>query len=176
MGADATPFLLRTARRTGAITRADFEARREAWRRSWSARMTPVTTNFLWLHGYAAMVDGPDDARAAVAALPRFSPLPPFRPAARVDLDVGRTFLLAGRVDEALTWLEGAAAQCGILWDGIEHMQTLLALGEARAARGDRAGACAAYGEVATRWADARPRSRTAEQARAAAATLGCGR
>jgi serine/threonine-protein kinase len=176
MGADATPFLLRTARRTGAITRADFEARREAWRRSWAARMTPVTTNFLWLHGYAAMVDGPADARAAMDALPRFSPLPPFRPAARVDLDVGRAFLLAGRVDEALTWLERAAARCDILWDGLEHVQTVLALGDARAAHGDKPGACAAYGEVTTRWAEARPRSLSAERARAAAEALGCGR
>jgi len=175
MAGDATPFLLLTAVRTGAMTRVDFEVQREAWRRAWRARMTPVTKNFLWLHGYAAMVDSADDARAALAALPQYQPLPPFRPEARVDAEVGRTFLLAGRAVDAVTWLERATATCYLLGRPMQHVHAVLALGDARAAKGDKAGACAAYGEVLARWGKAKPRSTSAEQARAKREALGCG-
>lgn len=128
------------------------------------------------MHGYAAMVDSVADARAALDVLPRYQPLPPFRPASMADVDVGRTFLLAGRVDEALEWLSRSAADCGILWYGLDHVHATLALGEARTVKGDQAGACAAYAEVVSRWGQARPRSLSAERARAGLEALGCGR
>ena len=174
MAGDATPFLLLTALRTGAITRADFEARRASFRRTWRARMTPVTRAFLWVHGYAAMVDGEADAREALAALPELQPLPPFQPESRAETEVGRTFLLGGRVDEAITSLERAAANCGVLHLPAEHVHVLLALGDARAVKGDVAGACAAYAGVLARWDRARPRSVSAERARAQRKALGC--
>jgi serine/threonine-protein kinase len=175
MGSDATPYLLVTALRAGVITRADFEARRDAWRRAWTAKVTPVTRRFLWLHGYAAMVDTAEDARAAVAALPAYEPLPPFRPESRVDVAVARTFLLAGRVDDAIAWAERAAGSCEILRFPIEHMHALLLLGEARAQKGDKPGACSALGQVLARWGQAKPRSVTAERARERQRALGCG-
>ena len=174
MAGDASPALLLAALRGGAIARADFDARRDAFRRTWTARMTPVTKNFLWVHGYAAMVQDENDARAALAALPTYSPIPPFRPEAAVDDEIGRTFLLAGRTDDAIAWLERATRKCSVLPRPLHHVRALATLGDARAAKGDIAGACAAYGAVLARWGEATPRSVTAEHARAERAALGC--
>jgi serine/threonine-protein kinase len=175
MANDFTPFLLVAATKAGALARPDFEARREAWRSSWLAKMTPVTRNFLWLHGYAKTVAGPDDARAAMEALPRYEPLPPFRPLTLVAGDVGRAFLEAGRVDDAIPWLEHAANHCLALSFAFDSTRAHRFLGEAREKKGDKAGACAAYGVVLARWGQAKPRSVTAEIARARSKALGCG-
>jgi hypothetical protein len=51
-----------------------------------------------------------------------------------------------------------------------------LLLGDALAAKGDNAGACAAYKVVVDRWAGAKPRSITAEEAKRKAGKLACGR
>jgi eukaryotic-like serine/threonine-protein kinase len=174
MAGDATPFLLLTALRAGAISRADFEARRDAFRRAWKARVTPVSRSFLWFYGYAAMVDGPDDARAALEALPEYAPLPPFCPSSLAEVDVGRTFLLGGRTDEAIAWLERATRGCFALHFPLEHAQAFAWLGQAREAKGDARGACAAYREVIARWGQAKPRSVTADHARARVAALAC--
>jgi serine/threonine-protein kinase len=53
-------------------------------------------------------------------------------------------------------------------------MRAHLHLGDALASKGDTASACAAYRVVLDRWGSARPRSVTADQARAHAASLRC--
>ena len=61
---------------------------------------------------------------------------------------MGRTFLLAGRTDEALPSLERAARSCRVFELPVEHTRAQLWLGTAREAKGDKEGACAAYRAV----------------------------
>jgi tetratricopeptide (TPR) repeat protein/predicted Ser/Thr protein kinase len=171
---DATPTLLRAALHSGAASPADLAARREAWLRTWTARVTPVSRNYVWLHAYARAADTPAAAREALAALPGYEALPPFRPDTPVDADVGRTYLLAERPAEALPWLEHATHTCMVLSFPIDYVRAHLLLGEAREATGDRTGACASYRAVIARWGQAKPRSLTAEKAQERVQALSC--
>lgn len=174
MAYDATPSLLRAARSAGALEKADVAERRDAWLAAWSARATPVAKSYLWLHGWAGTTLGPDDAKDALAARASFAPLPPYRPETMIDAAAGMTFLLGGEIDEATRWLEGATRSCSALSFPLEQTRAHLWLGRAREAGRDRAGACAAYRRVLDRWGRAKPRSVTAEEARARAVKLGC--
>jgi serine/threonine-protein kinase len=142
--------------------------------RAWEARIAPFARSFIWIHGYAATVTTPEEAAEALAALPRFLPQPPYRPMTMADGVVGRTYLLAGRTDEALPLLERATRSCRALELPLEHTRAFLSLGAAREAKGDAAGACAAYALVLARWEKASPRSITAQKARERARVLGC--
>ncbi len=173
---DATPSLLRTALHGGRMSPAELVARRDAWLYAWTARVTPVSRNFLWLHTYARVADTPEAAREALLALPTYGPLPPFRPETMVDADVGRTYLLAGRAAEAIPWLEHATHTCLVLRFPFDYVRAHLLRAEAREAGGDTAGACASYGAVIARWGRAQPRSLTAEKAAQRAQALGCPR
>jgi serine/threonine-protein kinase len=172
---DATPELLRTALRGGRLGGTEVEARRNAWLAAWKERVTPAAKNYLWMYAYARVADGLEDARAALDVLPSFGPLPPFRPETLVDADVGRTYLLAGRAADAIPWLEHASQDCLVLWFPFDYVRAHLLLGQAREARGDKAGACAAYRLVLDRWGQAKPGSVTAKQAKERADALGCG-
>jgi serine/threonine-protein kinase len=176
MAADATPVLLSLARRGGALSASAFAARRAEWVRAWESKVPADTRSYVWMHGFAAPTTTLDDARAALDALPRYAPIPSFRPMTLVDAAIGTTFLLGGRDDEALTWLEGATRSCHALDFPFEHTRAHHALGLAREAKGDVAGACAAYQVVVDRWGKTRPRSVTAEKASARRAALACGR
>jgi serine/threonine-protein kinase len=173
---DATPNLLLAAIRGGSLTRADAAAHRESWLRGWETRVTPVSRNFLWMYAYAAVAQTPDEAREALAALPAYGSLPPFRPGTLVEAELGRTYLLAGRVEEAIPWLDRAARTCMPLHFPFESMRARFLLAQAREARGDQAGACRDYQSIVARWGQAKPHSVTAEKAAARLATLSCAR
>jgi serine/threonine-protein kinase len=61
-----------------------------------------------------------------------------------------------------------------VLFDPFGNTRGWLDLGAALEAKADRAGACDAYRMVVDRWGQARPRSVTAEHARARAVALAC--
>ena len=95
----------------------------------------------------------------------------------------GRLYLDAGRFDDAIAVLRPAAARCEAIprtswavapttwWSLDTHRQ----LGEALEAKGDKPGACDAYGVIAARWKNAKPRSVTLEKAKERMRALGCG-
>jgi serine/threonine-protein kinase len=176
LGYDTTPMLLRIALHGGRLSAAEVTSRRDTWLAAWKARLTPVSRNFLWIYGFARVVDTPEDARAALDVLPTYGPLPPYRPWTLVDADMGRTYLLAGRTAEALDWIERATHKCLVLHYPIEHIRSYLLLGQAREAAGDKPGACASYRMILDRWGQAKPRSVTAEQARVRIQALDCKR
>ena len=125
-----------------------------------------------WLNLWAAGVRTPADAREALATLTDAAPPSFFR---GVEFEpVGRTLLLAGRVEDAVTWLEKSARACNVLDDPFSSTRAHLWLGEAREQKGDKAAACAEYAVVLDRWGHAKPRSVTADEARAHRRTLGC--
>ena len=103
---------------------------------------------------------------------------------ARDEVAFGRFYLLAGRPNEAIPWLEQLTHSCRaidgeVVLDGdvsvpLDFIVAHALLGEALEAKGDKAGACKAYRVVEARWKDARPRSVTMEKAKARIAALAC--
>jgi len=66
------------------------------------------------------------------------------------------------------------ATTCDLIEESFERVQGLYWLGFAREKHGDAAGACDAYARVLGYWGHAKPRSVTAEKARARMKGLGC--
>jgi serine/threonine protein kinase/tetratricopeptide (TPR) repeat protein len=173
---DVTPALLAAAQRAGLLSRDEFLARRQAWMTSWERKVGPVYRNHLWMQGYAAIVDTKEDASAALNALERYAPIAPFRPMTLSWMGVGPAYLLGGRVEDAVTWLEGVTKSCLLLQFPMEHTHGSAWLGLSRAQQGDQAAACSAYRTVVERWGGARPKSVTAEKVKERMKALGCER
>jgi len=126
---------------------------------------------YAWIVGWAFTAQTPEEAKAAIAAMP--TPVPPIW-----DLDwslsQGRTLLRAGRTDEAIDVLRRLTRTCRALDGAIEHTRAHDLLGQALELNKDTAGACVAYQVVSKRWGTAKPRSITADHARARIAALHC--
>ena len=95
----------------------------------------------------------------------------------------GHLLALAGRTDDAVPLLERMTRSCEVvgpdvsladLGASLTYLKAQGFLGEALEAKGDRTGACQAYGVIQARWKDPRPRSVTWEKATARARVLGC--
>jgi tetratricopeptide (TPR) repeat protein len=168
---DPTQALLSVQVRAGTLSATAAAAQRAARRAWWERRQgsLPEVGGFVWITQYAAGVETRAEAAEALAALARFGGVPPYAllPGMHVDAVVGRAYLLAGRAAEALPALTRAATSCYALRFPVDQMRAVRDLGVARAATGDRAGACAAFKRVVDRWGRATPRSVTAEDARA---------
>jgi serine/threonine-protein kinase len=170
---DLTPRLLLAERSGGLLTSSAFEAERTKWVELWERSVNPESRPFIWLHGYAAIVESPDDARRALARAADFG-IPRYTPYTLGDAFIGGTYYQAGQITEALPYLQRAARSCVALEVPYEHTQVQLLLGQALASLGRRDEACAAYGVVLARWGHAKPRSVTADKARILAKSIGC--
>ena len=159
---DDQPIMFKALERAGKITPTELDRRRGAWIDGWRGRLDANISRYLWLYGYAKIVETPAEAAQALAALPAFGPLPRYRPSLIIDAHIGRTYLLAGRPDDAVPLLESASAQCNTFEDPIAWVHASLWLGEALEAQGHTQDACAAYRSVATRWAGFGSRSTSA--------------
>lgn len=155
---DATPFLLFAAAEAERLSASARVSRRDTWLRDWEARVTPVARNYLWMHAYASTAYSADEAKSALDVLSRQAPLPPFRPETLADAYVGRTYLLTGRTDDAITWLGQATQSCAALQFPFEQTRAFLWLGQAKESKGDTKGACGAYRVVLDRWGQAKPK------------------
>jgi serine/threonine-protein kinase len=158
----------------GRISESDFRADRESWAREEAAKLPPRDANLVWLGFYGVTSVTAADAREALEALPRYSPLPPFDGNAHLERHMGHVLLLAGRVEEAIPHLRRAVRTC---WGSnylFSHHVAAETLGEALEQKGDKPGACEAYAEVLKHWGHAKPRSVTADKARARSKALGC--
>ncbi len=173
---DATPEMNAALARSGdrQNVTAALGPLRTAWLGEWSG-LAPVYRHYLWIHGFAKTAESAEEAKSALGALAAYQPLPVFRPLTFADGDIGRTLLLAGDAASALPALERAAASCVAIDFPIAATRAQLFLGEAREAKGDREGACAAYGVVLHRWGAVVGRSRTAREAAVRARALACG-
>lgn len=123
---------------------------------------------------YAETRGEAEDALARLAARGR----PPF---GLEQVAAGRVHLIDDHVGEAAPLLRAAASTCSILpsheiaANTIWFVRAHLLLGQALERAGDRAGACAAYGQVSALWPHPTPRSVTVDAARARGKALGCG-
>jgi len=160
--------------REGTLSRAAFVAARSEW----LAHPPPVgrygmTPGTRWVTAYADAVVTPEDAREAIAALPAHHALPPDRVRMPYeDEAIGRMYLVAGRVDDALPFLRRAAASCEASEFPLQHTWATFELGQALESS-DVPAACAAYQVVLDRWAVA-ARSHTAYRAHERRLALGC--
>jgi serine/threonine-protein kinase len=171
---DSMPSFWIVERRAGILSSADFERQRGDWARSWESRLPVAYRPFAWLHGYARVAETQADAEQALSELPRFGPVPVFTPLTFGDAFVGKTYALARRYDEAIPYLKRAARSCVAVSLPFQHTEANFYLGQALAATGMRDEACDAYGVVLSRWGKARPKSITADRARAQSSALGC--
>ena len=174
MSMDATPFLLFAAAEAETLSTEERIQHRDAWLRDWNLRATPVARNYLWMHAHATTAYSPEEAKQALEVLRKQGPVPPFRPQTLADAYVGRVYLLAGHMDEALKWLGQATQSCSTLRFPFEQTRAYLWLGQAKESKGDTKGACGAYQVVLDRWGHAKPKSVSADQARARVSALGC--
>ena len=172
---DGVPPMLEALARAGAITREEQARRRAAWIDGWKARMAPRDVPYLWIFAYADVVTTAAEAEEAIAAQPAFGPIPKVHPMHESEAEIGHMYLLAGRLDDALASLERMARWCRVSEDPFVWVRAGLWLGEAREAKGDRDGACAAYAGVTGRWAGFGARSVTVREARKNMKALGCG-
>jgi eukaryotic-like serine/threonine-protein kinase len=139
-----------------------------------------------WFVADAVLAESPTEARSAVSR----APAPDDRVWAALPLDgpeflgiAGSAFALGGDPQRAVPLLKAATDWCGpsphhqeifqIFWLLLQ-LRHRLALSEALEQTGDRDGACAQYAAILTRWGNAKPRSVTADEARAHAKALSC--
>jgi serine/threonine-protein kinase len=147
----------------------ELRANMDRWQRDWKGRLAEPPPA-LWIVGDARVVDTAEEATQALASRPPLDRLPP-----TLDPDaVGRVSLLAGRYEEAESFLTTAARDCLVLDHPFDAVRANLHLGLAREGRGDIDGACAAYHDVLARWGAAKPRSVTADRARDRMRALRC--
>jgi tetratricopeptide (TPR) repeat protein len=178
---DATPVLLAYAFAGGRIGADELRARREGWiitqRARNQKRIGPDDLTDLWATAYYVVGEPTraqaDEAFRAFKDLGGESPelmAASRRPGGWVLETVGALLLGAGRLDEAIRWLDTAANQCRIT----PPVRAQYLLARAHEEQGDKAGACAGYATVLREWGHAKPHSVTADEARAHATKLGC--
>jgi serine/threonine protein kinase len=130
-----------------------------------------VTEPDAWLTVYAWGTETPREANVAVAVLDRLqAPLSNDYQSAS-----SRTLFLAGRGDQARPILAGLFRSCDFELANTQNWaRAHLYLGELDEQSGDRISACAHYAKVLARWGHPKPRSVTADEARAHATKLAC--
>jgi serine/threonine-protein kinase len=170
----ARPFVLAIRHRAGDIVGREYDATRDAWLEAARTNYPPKSANLVWLDFYARPARTRAEAQEALAALPRFSPLPAYQGSIVHEEAIGRVYLLAGRFDEAIEHLRVGAKACSVLATPIPAVRAHAELGEALEAKGATEEACREYGAVLGRWGHTHPRSATADRAKARFAALHC--
>jgi hypothetical protein len=160
--------------RTGGVSPAQLDQQRRAWLAAWRAKTSAAYLGDLWIAAWAAPASTHEQGLAAVDALTSFGSIPPFVPNIPAQAFVGHAYLLADRLDDAVAALRRGTATCTALADPFGNTRGWLDLGTALEAKGDRPGACGAYKVVVDRWGHAKPRSVTAERARARTVAIAC--
>jgi serine/threonine-protein kinase len=163
------------------LASGDFEARRRERMDAWQG--AGASRGLVWPYAFAAPAVTPEEARAALDELPKYVPITSYvmsfwlltADVGLPDAAVGHAYLLAGKPHQALPYLRRAVGACADFDAPLAHTRAALDLGEALEATRDKAGACEAYGKVLARWGHAKPRSVTADKARARSKALGCG-
>jgi serine/threonine-protein kinase len=172
--ADVTVPMLAIARHGGSLRKAAFEERRDAWLAEWKKQSAPLFVRYAWYQAYAAPATTADEATEALAALPAYEPLPQFLLWSMPIAQTGKVYRLAGRFKEGRAVLEKGARACAALDSPMLYVRAQQELGLAREGTGDAAAACMAYQQVLDRWGAAKPKSVTADAARARMRALAC--
>ncbi len=166
--------------RAGLLSKQDYDKGRVAWaerfRSKWKASGQRADTELewmIWSQQYGVAIENEADAAEALLAMPKVEP--PVMATGRwtlVDLGAGKARVLSGDGAGARPPLARVAGSCGALFDPISAMEGQLYLGRAAEQQGDLALARQAYGKVVAVWGAAKPKSVTAERAKARLAAL----
>ncbi len=172
-GIDRSRAVERQAVRPGGMAYSEFVARRTAWIDA--ERRNVAHPGLTWTYAFASSAETAEEATEALRVLPEYGPLSSFVQYAGIpDAEVGGTYLLAGRVDEAIAYLTKAVATCVAFRHPFVHTRAALQLGDALERKGNGPAACSAYRKVVERWGNAKPRSLSAEKASARMTALAC--
>jgi len=171
MGGDPTIWTQEYLFRTNRITKADLDEKRKAWLKEQEANRTQQENlrlgPFRWAQVYAGFAESLDEAKDALDKLPDFLPLPPdSRRTAAFETELGKVYALANHNDDAVPPLKHVTSACIRLGSPIEQTRSFYFLGVALENKGDLDGARKAYQVVVDRWGNAKPKSRTAEDAK----------
>ncbi len=162
---------------SGALKPEEASRARDAWTADWRRRLSPRDQRYLWFVTHALVAETADEAAAALRAMPAFD-VPTVDTgtfdSGVLDLARGTVEALVGHTDVAVPLLRRGASACIALEVPALQTRGLLTLGGALEKMGNLGGACDAYGSVVARWGRARPRSRSADAARARRTKLGC--
>jgi len=170
------PAMLGILLRQHRISPADWHARASLWEERVAPRLGRLGT---WSFRWGPASELHDVALEAWRNIPGVSEQTPtfgfngfdLRMA---DIQQGRIALAAGEYARAVEVLEPSAKACLSFEQPFANARAQLWLGEAKEHTADKAGACDAYRFVLERWGGAKPRSKTADEARKRARALGC--
>ena len=162
---------------TKALTKEAFDRERARWLARAEA-VVPVDDTLrrrqLWQQAWAGTAQTKELAQEAVAALAHFpAPLAPDVSTPTNAASVGHVFAKAGDLERAVPYLKRAVAGCYPMNGFTYLMRARLELGDALVALGHPDEARPHYQAIIDRWGDAKPRSVTADAARAALKKLG---
>jgi serine/threonine protein kinase/tetratricopeptide (TPR) repeat protein len=171
VGNDPTIWTAEYMFRAGRITKQDLDDKRKTWLKEREANRTQQENMrlapFRWAQLYAGFAETLDEAKDALAKQDDFLPLPPeSRRTSSFDAELGKTFALAGKNDDALPPLRHVTKACIALGQPILQTRSFYFLGMALENKGDLEGAKKAYQVVVDRWGNAKPKSVTAEAAK----------
>ncbi len=171
VGNDPTIWTAEYMFRAGRLSKQDLEDKRKTWLKDREANRTQQENlrlaPFRWAQLYAGFAETLEEAKDALDKENDFLPLPPeSRRTPEFDAQLGKTYALAGRYDDALPPLRAVTTACIALGSPILQTRSFYFLGMALEGKGDLEGAKKAYQEVINRWGNAKPRSRTAEEAK----------
>lgn len=178
-GMDREMALYAAQRDAGQIDDDALAAARSEWVAARRAESGTRNPREIWLGAWEATVRSESDAKAAIAALLEhgltvdYLQVPDLDP--RSQRWKGSISRLAGSPESAMPVLDNAAGACWVLFAPAAVVQAHLERGLAQEALGRKDAACVDYAWVIDRWGTAKPRSVTADAARAGVARLGCG-
>jgi serine/threonine-protein kinase len=171
---DVTMRMNVAAYRARIVDRAELANRRTAWLAHYEPGFG--RQGYTWFPAWVDGVTTRDEAADALAAAPADGE-PPSHPFTYPEAAIGRMYALLARPKDALDPLGHATKGCFGLEEPFTTVRSHLWLGEAIEASGGAAkDACDEYAFVVARWGGAKPRSVSADEARAHARALGCSR
>lgn len=170
--------------RAGMLTTVDLERLRAAWQADEIVRTRATDPGVLsqqrarlawlrWTLIHGSFAETREEAVAARAAMPTISEPPLAQRALRFEFVAGKVLALAGDTTHAIEHLRRVTEACTGLRAPQPHVRAHYFLGLALEGSGDKEGAASAYRFVVNAWGAARPRSITAEKAKARLSALG---
>ncbi len=179
---EPVPSLVAAAVRGGRRPAAELTRERDAWLSVWRTKLGAAAEEEVWIQGWARPARTERDLFVAVEVMPAAarektllpSPQGWISPQGFSNAYGGRVQQAAGHSATAILTLSGVTRHCAVLADASTQRRAFLWLGQAYEAAGDPRAACTAYRGLLQRWGKARPRSVSADTARARAMALGC--
>jgi serine/threonine-protein kinase len=139
---------------------------------AWYQKVARVSSRYqAWARIYGRSARDRADAETALAVFER--DVPPSEESAK-STTLATVYMLAGRTADARRIYDGLGGVCAPATETLGVMKEQLYRGRLDEESGNTPSACAHYAKILERWGHAKPRSVTADEARAHATKLGC--